>query len=125
MIKKHVTVLACSNFTGTHKLKLFLIGKAKSPCCFKNDCTFPCDYLFQRCVWMTSDFFINWIQQLKIFFSKQMRKIIFFIDSCPAHPQDLPVIHIKVVFLPPNATSKLQPLDMGIIKVLEQKYRKK
>lgn len=74
---------------------------------------------------MTSELFKNWIEQLDINFGKQKKKIILFIDNCPAHPKDIPVTNIKVVFLPPNATSKLQPLDQGIIKVLKQKYRKK
>ena len=73
---------------------------------------------------MTNELFTNCIQQLDIIFFKQKRKIILFIDNCPTHPQYIPVTNIKVVFLPPNATSKLQPLDQGIIKVLKQKYRK-
>ncbi|KAH7934991.1 hypothetical protein HPB52_002567 [Rhipicephalus sanguineus] len=31
---------------------------------------------------------------------------------------------VKVVFLPPNCTSQLQPLDAGVIKCMKQKYRK-
>lgn len=125
MSKERLTVLACTNSTGTHKLKLVVIGKSRSPRCFKNVRTFPCDYLSQRRAWMTSELFTNWIQQLDTIFGKQNRKIILFIDNCPAHPKGIPVTNIKLVFLPPNATSKLQPLDQGIIKVVKQKYRKK
>ncbi|XP_023225692.1 tigger transposable element-derived protein 2-like [Centruroides sculpturatus] len=34
--KERVTILACSNATGEHKLKLDLIGKSKKPCVFKH-----------------------------------------------------------------------------------------
>lgn len=68
---------------------------------------------------------MNWIQQLDALFGKQKRKIILSVDNCPAHPRDIPTTNIKLVFLPPNTTSKLQPLDQGIIKVIKQKYRKK
>lgn len=125
MSKERLTVLACANSTGTHKLKLVVIGKSRFPRCFKNVRTFPCDYLSQRHAWMTSELFKNWIQQLDTMFGKQKRKIILFVDNCPAHPKDIPVTNIKLAFLPPNSTSKLQPLDQGIIKVVKQKYRKK
>ncbi|XP_008180069.1 tigger transposable element-derived protein 4-like [Acyrthosiphon pisum] len=65
------------------------------------------------------------IISLDTLFGKQKRKIILFVDSCPAHPRDIPTTNIKLVFLPPNTTSKLQPIDQGIIKVIKQKYRKK
>ncbi|KAK2579996.1 hypothetical protein KPH14_011995 [Odynerus spinipes] len=46
-----------------------------------------------------------------------------FIDNCPAHPKNVELRNIKLIFLLPNATSKLQPMDQGIIKVLKQGYR--
>src|SRR5258705_12346359 len=52
----------------------------------------------------------------------QVREVV--VDNYTAHPKVLsePLKAIKVVFLPPNATSKLQPLDQGIIKNLKHKY---
>ena len=32
---------------------------------------------------------------------------------------------MKVVFLPPNATSRLQPMDQGMIHALKASYHKK
>ncbi|XP_054713519.1 tigger transposable element-derived protein 6-like [Uloborus diversus] len=56
---------------------------------------------------------------------KEKRKVLLFMDQCPAHPRDLPVFdHIKVVFLPANCTSKLQPLDLGIIRCVKVHYKK-
>ena len=34
--KEHVTLMACSNATGSHKFLLMFIGKAANPRCFEN-----------------------------------------------------------------------------------------
>ena len=47
------------------------------------------------------------------------------IDNCPAHPNTQASLNvIKLVFLPPNTTAKLQPCDQGIIQNLKVQYRK-
>jgi len=46
------------------------------------------------------------------------------VDNCPVHPP-VQTEFIKMVFLPPNTTSVLQPIDQGIIKALKVKFRKK
>ena len=46
------------------------------------------------------------------------------IDNCPAHPNVQAQLQaIKLVFLPPNTTSMLQPCDQGIIRNLKVHYR--
>lgn len=123
--KDRLTVLACSNWTGSDKLKLMVIGKSKSPRCFKNVRTFPCNYKAQNSAWMTGCLFTEWVQQLDRKFGTEKRKVLLFVDNSPAHPKGIPLKNIKLEYFPPNSTSKLQPLDQGVIKVLKQKYRKK
>ncbi|GBN62582.1 Tigger transposable element-derived protein 6 [Araneus ventricosus] len=55
---------------------------------------------------------------------KEKRKIVLFIDNCTAHSLIPEMNALKVVFLPPNTTSKLQPLDQGIIRSFKVFYRK-
>ena len=54
------------------------------------------------------------------------RKILLFIDNAPSHPESFSdcFSHVQIVFLPKNTTSKLQPLDAGIIKNFKVFYRK-
>ena len=123
--KERVTVMACTNATGTHKVKLFVIGKSKSPRCFKGVHTLPVRYDHQNRAWMTGELYIAWLKELDMQFQKQNRKVLLFVDNCPAHPKDVTLQCITIVHLLPNATGKLQPLDQGIIKVIKQRYQKK
>ena len=55
----------------------------------------------------------------------RQRKIALVINNCPAHPNiQVSLNAVKLVFLPPNTTVKLQPCDQGIIQNLKVQYRK-
>lgn len=48
-------------------------------------------------------------------------------DNCSAHGQQysLPKLqNVEFIFLPPNTTSKVQPMDAGIIRAMKLRYRK-
>lgn len=55
------------------------------------------------------------------------RRIVLLLDNFSEHLSALenapPPSNIKVVFLPPNATSIYQPLDQGIVRNLKHHYR--
>ena len=73
---------------------------------------------------MTSYFFEEELRQWDSDLLKQKRKIVLLVDNCTAHPNLENLKSIKLVFLPPNATSVLQPLDQGVIRSLKSHYRK-
>ena len=123
--KERITVLVGANVDGSEKLPLFVIGKSKKPRCFKNVRSLPVQYDASRKAWMTSSIFETWIRNLDRQFSRQKRSVLMILDNCPAHPIIEGLTNTKLAFLPPNTTSKLQPMDQGIIQALKAWYRKK
>ena len=59
--KERLTIMCCANSDGTHKLPLFVIGKSKSPRCFKGVKSLPVKYSFNKIAWMTANLFKEWV----------------------------------------------------------------
>lgn len=119
-VKDRITVLCCASMSGK-KEKLLVIGKSKNPRCFKNVKNVPVDYHANANAWMTSTIFNEW---LKKWDKRLTRNILLLIDNCPAHIIEGTLKRIRIVFLPANTTSLLQPLDQGIIRTHKAYYRK-
>jgi hypothetical protein len=80
------------------------------------------DYYSNANVWMTSVIFndgwlIKWNLELK-------RKIVLFVDNYTTHTNNSLLKNIKVIFLPANTTSLIQPCDQGIIRAFKAHYRR-
>ena len=122
--KARVTVLIGSNGDGSDKPKPIVIGKSTKPRCLGSLKTFPYDYANQRNAWMTSEEFSKFVKKFDARMKRERRRVLLFIDNCPAHPIDYPgLTNVKVVFLPKNCTSRLQPTDQGVIRNLKHFYR--
>lgn len=123
--KERLTVLLCVNSDGSDKQIPIVIGKSLKPRCFKNVKKIPCKYYANGNAWMTTQIFISFLHSLDRQMRSQNRQIILLIDNCAAHPQDTSFLtNIKIIKYPANMTSKLQPLDLGIIHSLKAYYRK-
>ena len=120
--KVRLTGLAAGNATG-EKLPLFVIGKYAKPCCFSGVKSLPCRYRSQKNSWMDGDLFTEWVKELDRKYAAQDRKIALIVDNCPAHPEVDGLKAIELIFLPPNTTSKTQPMDEGVIRSLKAFYR--
>lgn len=123
--KNRITVLLACSATG-EKLKPVVIGHSSNPRCFRGldrHCI-PATYFANKKAWMTGDIFRQWLHQLNNSMVHQGRHILMFVDNCSAHP-DVQLSHVKLTFLPPNTTSRLQPCDAGIIRAVKANYRKR
>ena len=123
---ERITVLCCSNLTGTDKCKLLVIGKSPRPRCFKNVNVdnLPVTYRANKKAWMTSQIFTERLATWSMYLTNVNLKIILLGDNCTAHPHVSTLKNIQLEFLPPNTTSLIQPMDQGIIKNLKTLYRK-
>ena len=124
--KERLTVLLCCNMSGTDKCKPLVIGKSLRPRCFKHidSKSLPVDYQANKKAWMNSILFTQWVKDFDIKMRLRKRQVLVFLDNATSHP-DVRLTKTKLKLFPPNCTSKLQPLDQGIICNLKVHYRKK
>lgn len=130
--KDHVTIMACSNASGSLKLPLMVIGKFAKPSSLKNITVLPVYYKSQSNSWMTGNLFESWFYEEfvpkvnKFLIEKKLPlKAVLLMDNCHAHLNTLRQGDIKTIFLPLNTTSFIQPIDQGMLKCLKINYRKK
>lgn len=121
--KERITVLVAANFCGTEKRRLLVIGKSQNPRCFRNR-QLPVKYAANQRAWMTSSIFCEELREWDNELRRKKRKILLLVDNCPAHPEVKNLEFIKLVFMPPNTSSRLQPMDQGVIHSLKSNYRR-
>lgn len=121
--KERITVMVGAIATGTEKLPLLVIGKARNPRCFKAVRTLPVEYESNSKAWITQSLFEHYVRKLDRKFARQSRKVIFFVDNCGAHGSVPNLEAIRLEFLPPNTTSVLQPMDQGVIRNIKAHAR--
>ena len=104
---------------------MLVIGKSKNPHAFKRVKQLPVKYRANKKAWMTADLFTEWIRNVDKTMRRQKCQILMVVDNCPAHPNINDLENVKLAFLPPNTTLKMQPCDAGIINSMKAYYRKK
>lgn len=134
MSKERITFLSCANGDGSHKLKMMVIGKSTNPRAFKN-CAIPVEYHATKNAWMTSALFVKWfresfVEQVRTFqkHNNMSGKALLLIDNAPSHATETQLIsddgNILTMFLPPNCTPLIQPMDQNAIRLTKIYYRK-
>ncbi|XP_042220995.1 tigger transposable element-derived protein 1-like [Homarus americanus] len=132
-IKERFTVLFTTNATGSCRMKLTVIHRAKKPRAYKRqDMTrLNVNWLTSKKAWMSGKLSVDWFNN---FFVPEVRafceaqnicfNILLLLDNAPGHSPLLRSAHpnIRVEFLPPNTTSLIQPMDMEIVSCVKAAY---
>lgn len=134
--KDRITIMCAANATGSHKLDLLVIGKAKKPRSFKGTraVNMPVSYYNSKKGWMTRDIFSEWFHkkfcpQVREFMKSKglPQKAVLLLDNAPSHPDESFLKsddgQIFVKYLPPNVTALIQPMDQGVIACIKRNYR--
>ena len=116
---------------------MLFIGKAANPRCFKhvNKAALPVIYTSQKNAWADAAIFTDWfnchfIPSVKKHLIQRglTPKALLLLDNAPAHPDCSVLVSqdkaIKAMFLPPNTTALIQPMDQGVLEALKRRYRR-
>lgn len=127
--KERLTIALCTNADGSHKIKPLIIGQSSKPRCFRNVNigNLRMKYRSNAKAWMLTTVFQDWLEEFNSVVVQKYKdqRVLLLLDNCPSHKIDgLALSHVDVLFLPPNTTSKLQPMDAGIIMSFKRHYRR-
>jgi len=126
--KSRISIAFTTNILGSERLQPLIIGHYNQPRCFGRRTSqalgteFHFEYHYNANSWMTGNVFQTWLSN----FDRQMqgRRVLLLVDNARCHvARDVLLHNITVHFLPPNTTSKLQPLDSGTIAAFKRRYR--
>ncbi|CAL4095220.1 unnamed protein product [Meganyctiphanes norvegica] len=106
------------------KLKPVVIGKAKKPRAFDNRAisSLPVYYEAQANAWMLSQIFWHWfvedfIVEMEQRHGPEFEEFCLIMDNCISHSKMIEDLdpRVMVLFLAPNTTALIQPMDQGVI----------
>ena len=140
-MKDRLTLALCANASGDCKIKPLLVYHSENPRAFKAHKILKekLQVLWRANAkaWVTRQFFVEWVNlvfgpAVKRYLEENNLpiKCLLILDNAPAHPLGLEddileeFSFIKVLYLPPNTTSILQPMDQQVISNFKKLYTK-
>ncbi|KIO27065.1 hypothetical protein M407DRAFT_73789, partial [Tulasnella calospora MUT 4182] len=125
--KHRLTYALTTNADGSEVFPPLVIGHARRPRCFQKrsgeDLGF--DYRWNKKAWMTGAIFQGYLSNLNAKMKKEGRKVLLLVDNAPSHIfEPASLTHVRVEFLDPNMTSRIQPQDAGVIRAFKAHYRR-
>ncbi|XP_042242197.1 tigger transposable element-derived protein 1-like [Homarus americanus] len=141
-MKDRLTLLLGANVSGDFRLKPMLVYHSENPRVFRQQKVLRGKlgvyWKSNRKAWVTSQLFNEWAidvfcPTVKSYLTtnKLPLKALLLLDNAPCHNPELVRTleakfgFVKVVFLPPNTTSFMQPMDQNVIINFKKLYMKK
>lgn len=133
--KDRLTLLLGANASGDFKLKPLLVYHSENPRAMKgfSKSNLPVIWKSSRKAWVTMSLFNDWFVndfctsvQRYCVQNNLEQKALLLIDNAPSHSKNLSALQtcipVKIMFLPPNTTSIVQPMDQGVIAAFKAYY---
>ena len=73
---------------------------------------------------MKSTIFNEWLENFDVHVGTNNKKMLFILDNAPLNISLHKPVN-TIIFLPPCTTTKLQPLDAGVIRTFKAYYKRK
>ncbi len=111
--KERMTTAFCCNLTGSEKMQPVIIGKAALPLSFRKvqiD-SVPFHYFHNKTAWQNRGTFSGRLRKFDL--KTSGRKVLLLLDNASSHYVAYKCRHVKINFLPPSMTSKVQPLEVS------------
>ncbi|KAJ7425758.1 tigger transposable element-derived protein 3-like protein [Willisornis vidua] len=121
-----LTLLLCSNASGSEKVPLRAVGESPRPRCLRgvNLEQMPWSYRAGGSLGgLTAALFAEWLREFNEAMRRQGKSVLLLLAKHEAHPY-LQLSNVRMVFMPP-ATALAQPLDCGIANDLKGHYRRR
>lgn len=123
--KARIAVLLVANMNGSTELRPLDIGKFRTTNCTCNRRDVLATYAWNKKSRIMRNIFEKWLEDWDAKLAEKGRKACLLFDNCSARHTNVPLKNMELKFLPPNTTSKLQPLGRGIIRTFEAIYKRR
>ncbi|KAL7297063.1 hypothetical protein TKK_0009489 [Trichogramma kaykai] len=131
--KDRFTLLLCANAAVTYRCKPMLVYRSENPRALigKKKDHLPVFWKSNKTAWVTQQNFKEWFNQsfipeVKIYLAKENLsfKVLLLLDNCKSHGDTVLLAHpnVEILFLPPNTTSLIQPMDQCVIATFKSYY---
>jgi hypothetical protein len=74
---------------------------------------------------MTKSIFHVFLRRFDRAMKAQKRKVLLLLDNFSGHMVEYAPTNVELLFLPPNTTAHLQPLDGGIIRAFKAHFKRR
>ena len=114
-VKARVTIALCSNASGSENTKMLVIGNAKPPHCLKKIDVEKKEgeYFASSKAWMNTTISNKWLRKFNLLM--HLRRVLLLLDNFMCHNAICKHDNVENLFLLPNMTSRIQPMDAGVL----------